>query len=45
MCRDDILSDRWPADLSDEAVFIHELTDFAVTTFRAGGHPPEWARC
>jgi hypothetical protein len=30
MCSDDILTDRWPEDLSDQAVFIRELTDFAV---------------
>lgn len=29
-CEDDILTDRWPADLSDQAVFIRELTDFAI---------------
>jgi hypothetical protein len=29
-CDDDVLTDRWPADLSDQAVFIHELADFAV---------------
>lgn len=30
MCREDILTDRWPADQSDQAIFIRELTDFAV---------------
>jgi hypothetical protein len=30
MCDEDILTDRWPANLSDQAVFIHEFTDFAV---------------
>lgn len=30
MCSDDILTDRWPEDLSDQAIFIRELTDFAV---------------
>lgn len=30
MCHEDILTDRWPEDLSDQAVFIRELTDFAV---------------
>jgi hypothetical protein len=29
-CREDVLTDRWPSDLSDQAVFIRELTDFAV---------------
>lgn len=29
MCEDDVLTDRWPADLDDQAVFIRELTDFA----------------
>lgn len=37
MCNDDILTDRWPADLSDQAVFIRELTDFAVKLKRLGG--------
>ena len=37
MCHDDILTDRWPADLSDQAVFIHELTDFAVKLRRLRG--------
>jgi hypothetical protein len=30
MCNDDILTDRWPEDLSDQAAFIRELADFAV---------------
>lgn len=30
MCEDDVLTDRWPADLSDQGVFIREFTDFAV---------------
>ncbi|WP_407164712.1 nucleotidyltransferase [Bradyrhizobium sp. ORS 111] len=30
MCQEDVLTDRWPEDLSDQAVFIRELTDFAV---------------
>lgn len=30
MCNEDILTDRWPEDLNDQAVFIRELTDFAV---------------
>jgi hypothetical protein len=30
MCHDDILTDRWPEDLSDQAVFIRELADFAA---------------
>jgi hypothetical protein len=30
MCHEDVLTDRWPEDLSDQAVFIRELTDFAV---------------
>lgn len=29
-CHEDILTDRWPADLSEQAVFIRELTSFAV---------------
>jgi hypothetical protein len=37
MCREDILTDRWPADLSDQAVFIRELTDFAVKLRRLRG--------
>ncbi|MGM4905513.1 nucleotidyltransferase domain-containing protein [Tardiphaga sp. 866_E4_N2_1] len=37
MCEDDILTDRWPADLSDQAVFIRELTDFAVKLRRLRG--------
>ncbi len=38
MCEDDILTDRWPADLSDQAVFIRELTDFAVKLRRLRGN-------
>jgi Second Messenger Oligonucleotide or Dinucleotide Synthetase domain len=30
MCQEDVLTDRWPEDLNDQAVFIRELTDFAV---------------
>jgi len=30
MCYDDILTDRWPENLSDQAVFIGELADFAA---------------
>lgn len=37
MCEDDILTDRWPADLSDQAVFIRELSDFAVKLRRLHG--------
>ena len=37
MCREDILTDRWPEDLSDQAVFIRELTDFAVKLRRLRG--------
>ncbi len=37
MCNDDILTDRWPEDLSDQAVFIRELTDFAVKLRRLRG--------
>jgi hypothetical protein len=37
MCDQDILTDRWPADLSDQAVFIGELTDFAVKLRRLRG--------
>lgn len=37
MCEDDILTDRWPADLSDQAAFIRELTDFAVKLRRLRG--------
>jgi hypothetical protein len=29
MCPDDVLTDRWPANLSDQAVFIQELKRFA----------------
>jgi hypothetical protein len=36
-CREDILTDRWPADQSDQAVFIRELTDFAVKLRRLRG--------
>jgi len=36
-CREDVLTDRWPADLSDQAVFIRELTDFAVKLRRLRG--------
>ncbi|WP_439356834.1 nucleotidyltransferase domain-containing protein [Bradyrhizobium sp. DASA03007] len=37
MCNDDILTDRWPGDFSDQAVFIRELTDFAVKLRRLSG--------
>jgi hypothetical protein len=37
MCHDDILTDRWPEDLSDQAVFIRELADFAVKLRRLRG--------
>ena len=37
MCDDDILTDRWPEDLSGQAVFIRELTDFAVKLRRLRG--------
>jgi hypothetical protein len=37
MCREDILTDRWPGDLSDQAVFIRELTNFAVKLRRLRG--------
>ncbi len=30
MCHEDILTDRWPENLSDQAVFIAELADFAA---------------
>ncbi|WP_375160133.1 nucleotidyltransferase [Bradyrhizobium sp. RDT46] len=36
-CEDDLLTDRWPADPSDQAVFIRELTDFAVKLRRLRG--------
>ena len=36
MCHEDILTDRWPEDLSDQAVFIRELTDFAVSSGGCG---------
>ena len=37
MCQDDILTDRWPEDLSDQAIFIRELADFAVKLRRLSG--------
>jgi hypothetical protein len=37
MCHDDILTDRWPEELSDQAVFIRELTDFSVKLRRLRG--------
>jgi hypothetical protein len=37
MCQEDVLTDRWPEDFSDQAVFIRELTDFAVKLRRLGG--------
>ena len=37
MCEDDVLTDRWPADPSDQAVFIRELADFAVKLRRLRG--------
>jgi hypothetical protein len=37
MCSDDILTDRWPEDLGDQAVFIRELTDFALKLRRLRG--------
>jgi hypothetical protein len=36
-CDEDILTDRWPADLSDQTVFIRELADFAVKLRRLRG--------
>jgi hypothetical protein len=30
MCHEDVLTDRWPEDLSDQAVFIHELIGLAA---------------
>jgi hypothetical protein len=36
-CDEDILTDRWPTDLSDQAVFIRELTDFAAKLRRLRG--------
>lgn len=36
-CPEDILTDRWPADQSDQAIFIRELTDFAVKIRRLRG--------
>jgi hypothetical protein len=37
MCHDDMLTDRWPEDLSDQAAFIRELADFAVKLRRLRG--------
>jgi hypothetical protein len=37
MCKDDILTDRWPETLSDQAIFIRELSDFAVKLRRLRG--------
>ncbi len=37
MCQDDILTDRWPEELSDQAVFIRELADFASKLRRLRG--------
>jgi hypothetical protein len=37
MCQDDILTDRWPEDLNDQAVFIRELADFAAKLHRLRG--------
>ena len=33
-CTDDVLTDRWPADLSEQRVFIGELRAFAVQLYR-----------
>ena len=30
MCPEDVLTDRWPADLTDQSIFIDELRTFAV---------------
>jgi hypothetical protein len=30
MCREDVLTDRWPADLTDQRIFIDELETLAV---------------
>jgi Second Messenger Oligonucleotide or Dinucleotide Synthetase domain len=30
MCREDVLTDRWPANLADQDIFIDELRTFAV---------------
>ncbi|WP_441235848.1 nucleotidyltransferase domain-containing protein [Bradyrhizobium sp. 930_D9_N1_4] len=37
MCNADILTDRWPADLSDQAIFIRELGDLTVKLRRLSG--------
>ncbi|MGL9617922.1 nucleotidyltransferase [Bradyrhizobium sp. U531] len=37
MCHEDILTDRWPEDLSDQTVFIRELTNFAMKLRRLQG--------
>jgi hypothetical protein len=37
MCHEDILTDRWPEDLSDQAVYIRELADFATKLRRLRG--------
>jgi hypothetical protein len=45
MCDEDVLTDRWPADLSEQAVFIHELTDFAVKLRQLRGVTSHSRRC
>lgn len=33
-CAEDELTDRWPADLAEQRIFIHELKDFARQLYR-----------
>jgi hypothetical protein len=40
MCNDDILTDRWPADLSDQAILIRQLADLAVKVRRLPAERP-----
>lgn len=37
MCPEDILTDRWPADLSDQHIFIDELKTFSAKLARLRG--------
>jgi hypothetical protein len=37
LCQEDVLTDRWPADLSDQRIFIEELKTFAAKLERLRG--------
>ena len=40
MCREDELTDRWPADVAEQRIFIDELRVFAAQLHRLQRRPP-----